>query len=102
MPVNKSTKIATPITEFNFSSVGVGEIPDKILLAMQGAAVVWVALGDSESELLAVARVRFPAMIQNENSPTIAQAIQQLQSLLDQPTSTWDCLLYTSPSPRDS
>ena len=60
---------------------------------MQGAAVVWVALGDSESELLAVARVRFPAMIQNENSPTIAQAIQQLQSLLDQPTSTWEAPL---------
>ena len=32
-------------------------------------------------------------MIQNENSPTIAQAIQQLQSLLDQPTSTWEAPL---------
>ena len=93
MPVNKSTKIATPITEFNFSKVGVGEIPDKILLAMQGAAVVWVALGDSESELLAAARVRFPTMIQNKNSPAIAQAIQRLQNLLDQPTSIWDAPL---------
>ena len=93
MTVNKSTKVATVITEFDFASVGIGEISDKILLAMQGAAVVWVSLGDNESELLAAARVRFPTMLQNKNNPAISQAIQQLQGLLDQPTSTWNAPL---------
>ena len=87
--MNKPTKIATDITEFDFASVGVGETSAKTLLAMQGVAVVWVSLGDSESELLAAARVRFPSMVQNKNSPAILQAIQQLQGLLDQPTLTW-------------
>ena len=90
MSVNQSTKIATVATEFDFASAGVGDIPDTILLAIQGSAVVWISLGDNESELLAAARVRFPAMLQNKNSPAIAQAIEQLQGLLAQPTSTWE------------
>jgi len=90
MSVNQSTKVATVATEFDFASAGVGDIPDTILLAIQGSAVVWISLGDNESELLAAARVRFPAMLQNKNSPAIAQAIEQLQGLLAQPTSTWE------------
>ena len=90
MPVNQLTRSTTVTTEFDFASVEVGGIPDKILLAMQGEAVVLVSLGNNESELLAAARVRFPAMLQNKNSPLIARAVQHLQNLLDQPKSTWE------------
>jgi len=93
MSVKKSTKAVSVATEFDFGSVRIGEIADKVLLAMQGSAVVWISLGDNESELLAAARVRFPAMLENKGSPAISQTLKQLQGLLAQPTSTWEAPL---------
>lgn len=85
MPTNKKTKTPTISTEFDLGSSSLGQI----LLAMQGASVVRISLGDSETELLADARTRFPAIRQSKTNPAISKALEQLRCLLDQPTTQW-------------
>lgn len=85
MPANKKTKTTGILAQFDFVVRPLG----TILLAMQGPAVVWISTGDSKTELLAAAKVRFPEMRQAKNNSSITAAIQQLQELLDRPTTQW-------------
>ncbi len=85
MPQNKKAKTIAVLTEFDFISIPLG----KILLAIQGQAVVWISAGDDEDELLAAAKVRFPVLCQTQNNPSISEAFKQLQELIDQPMAKW-------------
>ena len=85
MPATKKTKTPSISAEFDFGSGLLG----KILLAVEGPSVVRISLGDCENELLADARIHFPAISQNKDNPAISQALEQLQRLLERPTVTW-------------
>ena len=85
MFATKKKKTPAISTEFDFGSSSLG----KLLVATQGPSVVKISLGDDKTELLSDAQSRFPAIRQSKINPTILEALEQIERLLDQPTTAW-------------
>ena len=85
MPTLKKSETPAISTEYGFGSSSLG----KILLAMQGPAVVRISIGDTEKELLTNAQTYFPTIRENKTNPAISAALEQLNCLLDEPAGEW-------------